>query len=264
MEYENEDGSIQKHQTWQDYVKSNLALILIAVYWVTYHYGGWGLEILIKEEDQYATFAFFMILAMRSVYFSAYRKTPKIIWNGGQCTWTGRRIPVGNYVIHPLGGIRALGFDFMTGSEGHIITPLTSENMAGESKLLAVNADMVDFDTLDLEVQDKIITNDMKPPYYAGYCDEDQLNDILEVKPEDSKAIDVGQVKGVGGINKVSVDFLISQLKKTNKHVSMQSRLLNNQGQDLEQVVGNWSRIHNKASRKESTWRDAIFEKKDK
>ena len=263
MDYENDDGS-QNNQTWQDYVKSNIVLILIGVYWLTYHFGGFGAVILIKEEDQCATALLFLLLSMRSVYFSAYRKTPKIIWNGGQCTWTGRRIPVGNYVIHPLGGIRALGFDFMTGNEGHIISPLTSENMAGESKLLSVNADIVDFNTLDLEVQDKIIANDLKPPYYAGYCDEDQLNDILDIKPDDQKVLDVGQIKGVGGIKKVNVDFLISQLKKTNQHVSMLSRLLNGQGDDLEKVVGNWSRIYNKAKQKGSTWQNAIFEDKDK
>lgn len=263
MDYENDDSN-QKSQTWQGYVKSNLALLLIAVYWVTYHFGGWGKVIMIKEEDQIATVVLLLLLAMRSVYFSAYKKTPKIIWNGGQCTWTGRRIPVGNYVIHPLGGIHALGFDFMTGTEGHIITPLTSENMAGESKLLAVNADIVEFNTLDLEVQDKIMSNNLKPPYYAGYCDEDQLNDILDIKPDDQKLVDVGQVKGVGGIRKVSVDFLISQLKKTNQHVSMLSRLLNNQGDDIEKVAGNWSRIYRKANQKGSGWQNKIFEDKDK
>ena len=88
-----------------------------------------------------------------------------------------------------------------------------------------------------------------------------QLNDILTIKPEDEKALDVGKIKGVGGIAKVSVDFLISQLKKTNKHVSMQSRLLNGQSEDIEKVVGNWSRVSSKAKQKGSGWRDAIFDK---
>lgn len=253
MDYTTEEGGAHS-EDWKQAVKNNLIWIIIIAYWGIWTYMGWGALVEdIKEQDRNAVFLALVYAMGNYAYFEMYKRTPHVVWNGGHSTWTGRRICVDNYVILPLGGVKALGVDFRAGSEGHLIYPATAENLIGESMAVTVAGDPDELNALPPNVRKKVMKWGMNPPFVVGYADADQYSDTVTINVEKNPEMrEMFKETMPGELKKVEVGYLVSEIVEKNKHNAMLSNILAGKTDELENVAGSFGRIHNKVTQKKS------------
>ena len=256
MDYDEENGEYE-FKSWKEFVKSHWYWIAIILYVVIWSYMNWGIDVTMGSQWRNSLVAMLFIALIGTAWFGAWKKTPKIVWNGGQSTWTGRRIVEGNYVIIPLGGVRAAGVDIFTGSAGHLVLPATAENLVGDNLAVTISADPTHIKKLPLDIQEKIIAWNLNGPIFAGYCDPNQLNEAVSVDEVDRKKLKIG-VTTTGELKKVDTSYLITALKISHELNSTLNNIIKGKHDAIESVVGSMTRITNKAKSEKSLGQKAM------
>lgn len=236
--FESEEEEFIQKKTTKDYL-IEYSWLIVAVLFVAFLRGRWG-EIGPYDKATFVGMGFVVFVSFIKLTYSAWKNaTPKIIYNYGHSITDGEIIPAGNFgIMRPA--IKAYQWYFKL--PGAYVAPLDALHKAGPNILINAKMDMSSLDEMPIEVRSVIKEKDIKPPYYLGFADEEQYDKILEGVVDDPEAI-----KTLGGVSKPNVSYLIDEIKKVNKQVSLREKILSGDLSVIEDFVKGSSRIQSRA-----------------
>jgi hypothetical protein len=215
-----------KYKTWKDWLVAYSWLIIAVVFWLLMH-GRMGTSSL-DTATFYAAGFIVLVLFAKSAYTTFSDKTAKIVFNPGHNTTDGSFDVVGNFaVIRPA--IRSFGMYWK--KDGAYVAPVDAIHKEGRNLVLTCKMDLVELGELPLEVRSFLAQENIKPPYYLGFADEEQYHQFLD-DPEKAS-----------GMEKPSVGYLIDEIKKVNKQVFLREKILGGDIKVIEEFVAGSSRI---------------------
>ena len=185
-------------------------IVILSVFWFFFN-GRLGTI----QADKVTFFVVFITLAAFAglgAYDSIKNATAKYVFNDGWCTTDGEYAQVGNFaVLTPA--IKAWNMYWHLKSPV-FVAPIDGMRHKGRNLVANVRMELVTLEEMPPQIQDFILENGLKPPYYLGLADVEQYEQILK-DPEK-----------VSGIETPSVSYLIQQSKEMNKQNAMQRRML--------------------------------------
>lgn len=230
--FESEDDEENQGNTAKDYIINYFWLILAVLFMVLFR-GRMGNVIYDKAVFLGLSFIIGAILAKLS-YIGFENATPKVIYNYGHSITDGEIIPAGNFgIMRPA--IKAYQWYFKL--SGALVAPLDAIHKAGPNILINARMDRVELDELGIEARSIIKEKGIKPPYYLGFADEEQYSHVFD-DPE---------LKQITGLTKPDVNYLVDEIKKVNKQVSLRERVLRGDTKAIEEYVSGASRIQSRA-----------------
>jgi len=158
--------------------------------------------------------------------------TAKIIFNYGHSTTDGEIIPAGSFgILRPA--VKAYQWYFKL--PGAYVAPLDALHKAGPNILINAKMDMVGLDEMPIEARTVIREKNIKGPYFLGFADDEQYSKVLD-DPEQAS-----------GLARPDVSYLIDEIKKVNKQVTLRERILSGDVRAIEDYVAGASRISSRA-----------------
>ena len=236
LEQEDEDVTLKKGRGWKSHLSSPTNLLIIIGIIIVIVLNG---RIGSYEQDRgmFTGLMFMLVGIFARLTDSAWKNaSPKLITQSGWTTTTGNRLHVGNWYLYRMGDINAYGIT-ISGKDGTIIAPVTSNNRVGRCVAVTASGQPVNFAELPKEVQETIIKYHMPAPYYFFMAAEEQA--LLQLK----------DVEKVSGLKQPTVEYLITQVKEQNRLITMLGEIVRGKFKTIQDVVASQSRIRMKIER---------------
>ncbi len=229
MQDYDEDSTKNNPQGLKDFLVGYWWVLILLLAWVLgRRYMGSDYT---PRADLIFLFAGLMVAVGKLTFLELKQRTPKICADGVFSTTQGTYSLAGNYAIFRLNEIDC-GIKYppdWAGGKGAIICPLDAINKRGRSVALQVQAIQTKTNELPIEVQENLLERKIKPPYYMGYCDIEQLKQEIDL--EKLKGSDLIEIYGV---KKTDVMNLIHIIRDQNRFISQQKQLLLHDRSSLE------------------------------